>query len=120
MAAIEPLAKEHRAGPPALSSRKACWFLFFPHDQDRAVGVPDDRVGDAAQEGSPYSPKAPASHHYHSGVEPLGEVNDLLPRWSFHRKVRLRHDPPGLLYLLYLLVQCLLAVPFEPPIRFFE
>jgi hypothetical protein len=39
------------------------YTLLRAHDQDRAVGVSNDRIGDAAHKGTP-QPTAPAAAHH--------------------------------------------------------
>src|SRR5215203_1446791 len=74
------------------------------HHQYRAVGVPNNRVGDAAHESSPYPPPAPAAKHYQTCFQLLGQVYNLFSGTP-HPKVALGDGAPHVLDLVDLLVE---------------
>src|SRR5215204_6024488 len=74
------------------------------HHQNRAAGVPNNRVGDAAHESSPYPPSAPAAKHYQTCFQLLGQVYNLFSGTP-HPKVALGDGAPHVLDLLDLLVE---------------
>ena len=60
------------------SSEGTFLSFLFTHHQNRAVSMPDNRVGDASHEGSPYPTQASAPYHYQASVYLVGQVDDLL------------------------------------------
>src|SRR5215211_3221809 len=78
--------------------------LFFTHHQHRAVGMPYNRVRDAAHQSTLNSPEASASQHYQACTYLLPYSEDPL-LWSGHPEVGCRNSSPGLLDSPYLLVE---------------
>src|ERR687889_1575909 len=74
------------------------------HHQNRAVGVANNRVGDAAHESSPYPPPAPAAKHYQTCLQLLGQLYNLFSGTP-HPKVALGDGAPHVLDLVDLLVE---------------
>src|SRR5215203_3494637 len=74
------------------------------HHQNRAVGVANKRVGDAAHESSPYPPPAPAAKHYQTCFQLLGQVYNLFSGTP-PPKVALGDSTPYVLDLVELLVE---------------
>src|ERR687889_1565175 len=74
------------------------------HCHYRAVGVANNRVGDAAHESSPYPPPAPAAKHYQSCFQLLGQIYNLFSGTP-HPKVALGDSAPHVLDLVDLLIE---------------
>ena len=72
--------------------------------QNRAVGLADHRVGDAAHQ-SPLHPTEPTpAHHYESGSKLFGQRHDLLA-WTPGPQVSFRDLRSRIAHLLGLLVK---------------
>ena len=85
-----------------------------PHDQYGAVGVPDDGIGDVAQQGPSQPAKPAATHHDQVGVDLLGQVDDRLVAAFVHPEVGDSNAATRLLDLPYLFVEYLLG--FAPEV----
>src|SRR4028119_2172374 len=92
-----------RDGRPVLE-RTADAFRWT-YDEDGAVGVVDDRIGDVAHEGTTHATIAAAADDDQAGVDVFGEVDDGLILALVHPEVGPRNLPAGLLDLLDLRVE---------------
>jgi hypothetical protein len=72
------------------------------YDQDRAVGVADDRIRHAPHQGPPQPTQAAASHHDQTCADLLAHAYDLLIPVPSRSEMHLRDGPSGPLDLLYL------------------
>src|SRR5215216_6505776 len=81
-------------------------LYLMAHDQDRAVGVPEDGFGDAANDRSPYPPLAPATHHDEPSPYVLGQSDYLRGRIPYP-KMCLCHLASRRAYLLVLFIELL-------------
>src|SRR5215217_189600 len=53
---------------PSTTRVNSSWVAFLvTHHHNRAVGIPNYRVRNAAHQGSPHPPAPPAAHHYQTG-----------------------------------------------------
>ena len=73
----------------ALVVTTRCKLALWAYHEDGTVGVPNNRVGDATHEGSPYPTQAPASGYDKASPYLLAQDDDLLVRTP-HPKVRSR------------------------------
>src|SRR5215211_5054932 len=95
-------AEEKAAAHSPTTARWSSNFLFAYY-QNRAVGVADHRIGDAAHQRPPQGPKAPASQHDESRAELISQSHNLCIGPAYPR-VHLRYLA-GLPYPLHLLVE---------------
>ena len=84
-----------------------------PHDQDGAVGVTNDGVGDVAKEGPLQSAESAAAHHDQVGADLLGQVDDRLVAAFVHLEVGDRDGAARRLDLPDLFVEYLLGLTPE-------
>src|SRR5215211_4457682 len=96
-------AEEKAAAHSPTTARWSSNFLLA-HHQDRAVGVADHRIGDAAHQRPPQGPKAPASQHDEFRAELISQSHDLRIRPAKPR-VYPRYLAAGLPYPLHQLVE---------------
>src|SRR5918995_1469759 len=90
------------------------WAAFLvTHHHNRAVGMPNYRVRNAAHQSSPHPPAPPAAHHYQTGPQILCQVDDLSFYLS-HRQMRLCDCPTSRTYPLHFLIEHL---PTPPALR---
>src|SRR5215218_3413258 len=69
-------AEEKAAAHSPTTARWSSNFLLAYY-QNRAVGVAEHRIGDAAHQRPPQGPKAPASQHDQSRAKLIGQSHDL-------------------------------------------
>src|SRR5215217_7142970 len=96
-------AEEKAAAHSPTTARWSSNFLFAYY-QNRAVGVADHRIGDAAHQRPPQGPKAPASQDDKSRAKLISQSHDLRIG-SAKPRVYLRYLAAGLPYPLHLLVE---------------
>src|SRR5215211_9181131 len=96
-------AEEKAAAHSPTTARWSSNFLFAYY-QNRAVGVADHRIGDAAHQRPPQGPKAPASQDDKSRAELISQSHDLRIGPA-NPRVYLRYLAAGLPYPLQLLVE---------------
>ena len=77
----------------ALVVTTRCKLALWAYHEDGTVGVPNNRVGDATHEGSPYSAPTPAAHHDKAGPDLFCLVYDLGVR-AARAKVRASYLSP--------------------------
>src|SRR5215203_4733215 len=87
-------------------------FLLLPDYCDRAVGVPDHRIGDTAHQSPPHPPTPPAAYNYQPNTQAVGQVDDLFVCTS-QPQVRLLDGTSCLLDSSYLFIKQPLCPAFE-------
>src|SRR5919202_6549919 len=72
---------------------------LLAHNQDRAVRMPDDRIGNTSHKSAPYTADSSAPNDYKAGAQFLGLPDDLFVGFSYP-EMNFRHGP---------------SVSFDPP-----